>query len=79
VYIAAVFERRRFGEFGKCDNSLEDSGGNGFSDELSVIEVFLVFSSEDMKDLSASVTLCRTVVLTSSIIWFIIASDRIDS
>jgi hypothetical protein len=71
VYIAAVFENREFGKF-ECDGSLED--GKSF-----VVEVFLVFSSGGMKDLSASVTLCRTVALTSSVIWFIIASDRVDS
>jgi hypothetical protein len=74
VCIAAVFERRRFRESGECDNSLERSGG-----KPSVIEVFLVFSSGSMKNLSASVTLYRTVALTSSVIWLIIASDRVDS
>jgi hypothetical protein len=68
VYIAAVFERRKFGRFGKCDNSFEDSGGNRSDNKLSVVEVFLVFSSEGIKNLNASVTFCRTVALTSSII-----------
>jgi hypothetical protein len=74
VSIAVVFERRRFGEFGECDNSLEKSGGKPF-----VLKVFLVFSSEGMKDLNASVTFYRIVALTSSVIWLIMASDRINS
>jgi hypothetical protein len=79
VYITAVFEKRKFEGFGKCDNSLEDSGGNRFSDKLSVIKVFLIFSSGGMKNLSVSVTLYRTVAVTNSAIWLIITSDRIDN
>jgi hypothetical protein len=71
VYTAAVFEDGGFGKF-ECDNSFE--GGKSF-----VVEVFLVFSSGGMKDLSASITLCRTVALTSSVIWLIMASDRVNS
>jgi hypothetical protein len=62
VYIIAVFEDGGFGKF-ECDNSFERFGGRLF-----VIEVFLVFSSGDMKDLSASVTFCRIVILTNSVI-----------
>jgi hypothetical protein len=68
VYIAAVFEKRRFGEFGKCDSSLENSDGNKSGDKLSVVEIFLIFSSENIKDLSVSITLYRTVAVTNSAI-----------
>jgi hypothetical protein len=60
VYIIVVFEDGEFEKF-ECDNSFE--GG-----ELFVIEIFLVFSSEDMKNLNASVTFYRIVVLTNSVI-----------
>jgi hypothetical protein len=62
VYIAVVFEGRGFGKF-EYDGSLEEFGGGSF-----IIEVFLAFSSGSMKDLNVSVTLCRTVALTSSVI-----------
>jgi hypothetical protein len=67
VYIAAVFEDERFGKF-EYDGSLEGFDGDGFSGELFIVGVFLAFSSGGMKDLSVSVTLCRTVALTSSVI-----------
>jgi hypothetical protein len=73
VYIIAVFEGGGFGKF-ECDNSLEEFGGESF-----VVEVFLVFSSGSMKNLSASVTFYRTVALTNSVIWLIMASDRINN
>jgi hypothetical protein len=72
VYIAAVFEGGRFGKF-EYDGSLEGFSGDGFSGDrfsggLFIIEVFLAFSSGGMKDLSVSITLCRTIALTSSAI-----------
>jgi hypothetical protein len=79
VYIAAVFERRRFGRFEKYDNSLENSGRNRSGDKLSVVEIFLIFNSRSMKNLNASITLYRIVTVTSSAIWLIIASDRVDN
>jgi hypothetical protein len=68
VYIAAVFERRKFEKFGKYDNSLENSGGNKFSGKLFVIKVFLMFNLENIKDLSVSIIFYRTVALTNLII-----------
>jgi hypothetical protein len=62
MYIVVVFENKEFGKF-ECDDSFEEFGGRLF-----VIEIFLVFSSGSIKDLSASITFCRTVVLTSLII-----------
>jgi hypothetical protein len=79
VYIAAVFKRRRSEKFEKYDSSLEDSGGNKFGGKLFVVEIFFVFSSKDMKDLNVSITFYRTVAVTSSVIWLIIASDKIDN
>jgi hypothetical protein len=78
VYIAAVFEDEKFGKF-KYDSSFERFNGNGFSEGLFIIEIFLAFSSGDMKDLSVSLTFCRIIALTSLIIWFIIASDKINN
>jgi hypothetical protein len=74
MYIIAVFEKKRFGGFDECDNSFER-----FNGELFVIKVFLVFNSGNMKDLSASVTFYKIIALTNSVIWFIMASDRINS
>jgi hypothetical protein len=68
IYIAAVFERRRFRRFGKCDNSLEVFGGNRSGGKLFVIEIFLMFNSEDIKNLSASITLYRIVTVTNLVI-----------
>jgi hypothetical protein len=62
VYITAVFESREFGKF-EYDSSFEE-----FRGKLFVIGIFLVFSSGGIKDLSVSVTLYRTVTLTSSVI-----------
>jgi hypothetical protein len=62
MYIAAVFEDGEFGKF-ECDDSLEEFDGESF-----VVGIFLVFNSGDIKDLSVSVTFCRTVVLMSSAI-----------
>jgi hypothetical protein len=73
MYIVVVFENEEFGKF-ECDNSFEE-----FNGELFIIEIFLVFSSGDMKDLNASVTLYRTVILTNLIIWLIMTSDRVNS
>jgi hypothetical protein len=73
VYIVAVFEDREFGKF-EYDGSFEEFGGKSF-----VVEVFLVFNSENIKNLSASVTFCRTVTLMNSVIWLIIASDRVNN
>jgi hypothetical protein len=60
MYIAAVFEDEEFGKF-EYDNSFES--GKSF-----VIKIFLVFSSGNMKDLSASITFCRTIALTNLVI-----------
>jgi hypothetical protein len=60
MYIAAVFEDGGFEKF-ECDDSFEEFGGKSF-----VIEVF--FSSGGMKNLNVSVTIYRTVALTSLII-----------
>jgi hypothetical protein len=73
MYITAVFENGEFGKF-ECDNSFEEFSGKSF-----VVKIFLVFNSGNMKNLSASVTLYRTIALTSSIIWLIITSDRVNS
>jgi hypothetical protein len=67
VYIAAVFEGGRFGKF-EYNGSFEGFGGDGFSGELFIVEVFFVFSSGGMKDLSVSITFCRIVALTNSAI-----------
>jgi hypothetical protein len=73
IYIAAVFENGKFEKF-ECDSSFEEFSGGSF-----VVEIFLVFSSENIKDLSASVTLYKIVALTNLIIWFIIASDKVNN
>jgi hypothetical protein len=67
MYIAAVFESERFGKF-ECNNSLEEFDGNKFNGRSFVIEVFLVFSSGNMKDLSVSITLYKIIALTNSAI-----------
>jgi hypothetical protein len=67
VYIAVVFENGRFGKF-EYDDSLERFGGDGFSGELFIVEIFFAFSSGGMKNLSVSIMFYRTVALTSSAI-----------
>jgi hypothetical protein len=67
MYIAAVFEDEEFGKF-ECDNSFEEFNGDRFNGELFIIEIFLVFNSENMKDLSVSITFYRTVALTNLVI-----------
>jgi hypothetical protein len=67
MYIAAVFENRRFGKF-EYDSSLEKFSGNKFNEESFIIEIFLAFSSGSMKNLSVSITFCRIIALTNSAI-----------
>jgi hypothetical protein len=67
MYIAAVFENKRFGKF-EYDNSLEEFGEDKFSGKLFIIKIFLAFNSESMKNLSVSITLYKTVALTNSAI-----------
>jgi hypothetical protein len=62
MYITAVFENGKFGKF-EYDNSLEK-----FNGKLFIVEIFLAFSSGNIKNLSVSVTLYRTITLTNLII-----------
>jgi hypothetical protein len=64
MYIVAVFEDRRFGKF-EYDDSFEGFNGNEFNGESFIIEIFLVFNLENMKNLSVSVIFYRTVALTN--------------